>query len=148
MREEAPEDVLHRPEAVDLHERVTLAVEVAGLQYAGDPSDHFPIEQDAAEDGFLGLDVMRRQPLRLLVEPEAFDSHGGLLFPTAAVLSLIAALAAIAIPNRGAVALRASRGEWRVQPPPQGRRVDGTDAAATFFGALPKNGRSLAPHAL
>lgn len=38
----------------------------------------------------------------------------GLLFPTAAVLSAIAAFAAIAIPNRGAVALRASRGEWRV----------------------------------
>jgi PPP family 3-phenylpropionic acid transporter len=38
----------------------------------------------------------------------------GLLFPTAAVLAAIAAFAAVAIPNRGAVALRASRGEWRV----------------------------------
>src|SRR5262249_51643263 len=38
----------------------------------------------------------------------------GLLFPTGAVLSAIAAIAALAIPNRGAVALRASRGEWRV----------------------------------
>jgi PPP family 3-phenylpropionic acid transporter len=38
----------------------------------------------------------------------------GLLFPTAAALSTLAACAAIAIPNRGAVALRASRGEWRV----------------------------------
>jgi PPP family 3-phenylpropionic acid transporter len=38
----------------------------------------------------------------------------GLLFPTAAALSLLAAAIALAIPNRGAVALRASRGEWRV----------------------------------
>jgi PPP family 3-phenylpropionic acid transporter len=38
----------------------------------------------------------------------------GLLFPTAAVLSLVAACVALAIPNRGAVALRADRGEWRV----------------------------------
>lgn len=38
----------------------------------------------------------------------------GLLFPTAAALSAFAAGAALAIPNRGAVALRASRGEWRV----------------------------------
>ena len=38
----------------------------------------------------------------------------GALLPTAAALSLIAAIAALAIPNRGAVALRAQRGEWRV----------------------------------
>ena len=38
----------------------------------------------------------------------------GVLFPTAAVLAGLAAFAALAIPNRGAVALRASRGEWRV----------------------------------
>lgn len=38
----------------------------------------------------------------------------GLLFPTAAALSAVAAFVALAIPNRGAVALRASRGEWRV----------------------------------
>jgi PPP family 3-phenylpropionic acid transporter len=38
----------------------------------------------------------------------------GLLLPTAAALSAIAAAAALAIPNRGAVALRAARGEWRV----------------------------------
>src|SRR5262249_5946418 len=38
----------------------------------------------------------------------------GLLFPTGAALSAIAAAAALAIPNRGAVALRADRGEWRV----------------------------------
>ncbi len=38
----------------------------------------------------------------------------GLLFPTAAALSLVAAAAALAIPNRGAVALRAERGEWKV----------------------------------
>ena len=38
----------------------------------------------------------------------------GLLFPTAAALSAIAAAAALAIPNRGAVALRAARGEWKV----------------------------------
>ncbi|MCX5740399.1 MAG: MFS transporter [Proteobacteria bacterium] len=37
----------------------------------------------------------------------------GLLFPTAAALSAIAAAAALAIPNRGAVALRAERGEWK-----------------------------------
>jgi PPP family 3-phenylpropionic acid transporter len=36
-----------------------------------------------------------------------------LLFPTAAALSALAAAVALAIPNRGAVALRASRGEWR-----------------------------------
>ncbi len=38
----------------------------------------------------------------------------GLLFPTAAALSAIAAAAALAIPSRGAVALRAKRGEWKV----------------------------------
>lgn len=38
----------------------------------------------------------------------------GLLFPTAAALAFAAVFAALAIPNRGAVALRASRGEWRV----------------------------------
>jgi PPP family 3-phenylpropionic acid transporter len=38
----------------------------------------------------------------------------GLLLPTAAALSAIAAAVALAIPNRGAVALRAQRGEWRV----------------------------------
>jgi len=38
----------------------------------------------------------------------------GLLFPTAAALSAIAAAAALLIPNRGAVALRAGRGEWKV----------------------------------
>jgi len=37
----------------------------------------------------------------------------GLLLPTAAALSAIAAAAALAIPNRGAVALRAERGEWK-----------------------------------
>jgi PPP family 3-phenylpropionic acid transporter len=37
----------------------------------------------------------------------------GLLFPTAAALSAFAAAAALAIPNRGAVALRAARGEWK-----------------------------------
>lgn len=36
-----------------------------------------------------------------------------LLFPVAAVLSAVAAAAALAIPNRGAVALRADRGEWK-----------------------------------
>lgn len=38
----------------------------------------------------------------------------GLLLPTAAALSAIAAAAALAIPNRGAVALRAGRGEWKL----------------------------------
>ena len=38
----------------------------------------------------------------------------GLLLPTAAALSAIAAGVALWIPNRGAVALRAERGEWRV----------------------------------
>lgn len=38
----------------------------------------------------------------------------GLLFPTAAALSGLAAAVAFAIPNRGLVALRAGRGEWTV----------------------------------
>jgi PPP family 3-phenylpropionic acid transporter len=38
----------------------------------------------------------------------------GLLFPTAAAISALAAAVALAIPNRGMVALRADRGEWKV----------------------------------
>jgi hypothetical protein len=51
----------------------------------------------------------------LVAEPGGATEPGlGLLFPTAAALSAIAAAVALSIPNRGAVALRAMRGEWRV----------------------------------
>ncbi|MCU0668371.1 MAG: MFS transporter [Myxococcota bacterium] len=55
------------------------------------------------------------QAERGLVANERISEPGlGLLFPTAAALSLLAACVAMAIPNRGAVALRAHRGEWKV----------------------------------
>lgn len=55
------------------------------------------------------------QAERGLVANEQISEPGlGLLFPTAAALSLLAACVAMAIPNRGAVALRAYRGEWKV----------------------------------
>lgn len=61
----------------------------------------------AALDGF--------QAEKGLVATSAISEPGlGLLFPTAAALAFCAVFAALAIPNRGAVALRASRGEWRV----------------------------------
>lgn len=57
----------------------------------------------------------RYQSEHALAATAAISEPGlGLLFPTAAVLAAIAAFAALFIPNRGAVALRASRGEWRV----------------------------------
>lgn len=50
-----------------------------------------------------------------LLATERISEPGlGLLFPTAAVLAALAAAVALAIPNRGAVALRAYRGEWKV----------------------------------
>ena len=51
----------------------------------------------------------------LAADPSGATQPGlGLLFPAAAALSVVAAGVALAIPNRGAVALRAGRGEWRV----------------------------------
>lgn len=55
------------------------------------------------------------QAERGLVATERISEPGlGLLFPTAAVLATLAAAIALTIPNRGAVALRAHRGEWKV----------------------------------
>lgn len=55
------------------------------------------------------------QAERGLVATEHVSEPGlGLLFPIAAALAALAAATALAIPNRGAVALRAHRGEWKV----------------------------------
>lgn len=59
--------------------------------------------------------LAQMQAERGLVATDQISEPGlGLLFPVAAVLAAIAAAVSLAIPNRGAVALRAHRGEWKV----------------------------------
>jgi MFS family permease len=68
----------------------------------------------AAMFGFPALLARWQEAHALATAPGGPSEPGlGLLFPAGAVLAAAAAMAALAVPNRGVVALRARRGEWR-----------------------------------
>jgi PPP family 3-phenylpropionic acid transporter len=106
--------------AVFMRTAIPMALSVS-LPSLADRRHAFGLVRAAGTVGFL-LAVLgfpsfldRYQAAHGLARAAGGPSEPGLdvLFPMAAVLSILAALAALAIPNRGAVAVRAHAGEWR-----------------------------------
>jgi PPP family 3-phenylpropionic acid transporter len=97
---------------------ITLSVSLPALE---DHPHAFPLVRAVGTLGFLAAVLLfppllaRWQAMRgLLPQPGGPSQPGLALFlPLAAGLSLAAAAVVLAVPNRGAVAVRALRGEWR-----------------------------------